>query len=116
MKHHSQRSKRPPSRTLVPRILAALTAGAVTLGTLPYAYADDVDDVVISSVTEDLILPRVNTDVVDSLDGSSATITIAGRAMARHRASLRSAPPAILPDGVSPTVHYTCNVIRKMSF
>ena len=32
MEHHSQRSKRPPSRTLAPRILAALTAGAVTLG------------------------------------------------------------------------------------
>ena len=76
MKHHSQRSKRPPSRTLAPRILAALTAGAVTLGALPYAYADDVDDVVISSVTEDMIFPRVNTDVVGSLDGSSATITI----------------------------------------
>ena len=76
MKHHSQRSKRPPSRTLAPRILAALTAGAVTLGALPYAYADDVDDVVISSVTEDLIFPRVNADVVGSLDGSSATITI----------------------------------------
>ena len=76
MKHHSQRSKRPPSRTLAPRILAALTAGAVTLGALPYAYADDVNDVVISSVTEDLILPRVNADVVGSLDGSSATITI----------------------------------------
>ena len=76
MKQHAQRSKRPPSRTLAPRILAALTAGAVTLGALPYAYADDVDDVVISSVTEDMIFPRVNTDVVGSLDGSSATITI----------------------------------------
>ena len=76
MKQHAQRSKRPPSRTLAPRILAALTAGAVTLGALPYAYADDVDDVVISSVTEDMIFPRVNADVVGSLDGSSATITI----------------------------------------
>ena len=76
MKHHSQRSKRPPSRTLAPRILTALAAGAVTLGALPSAYADDVDDVVISSVTEDLIFPRVNADVVGNLDGSSATITI----------------------------------------
>ncbi|WP_315453184.1 hypothetical protein [uncultured Selenomonas sp.] len=76
MKHHSQRSKRPPSRTLAPRILTALAAGAVPLGALPSAYTDDVDDVVISSVTEDLIFPRVNADVVGSLDGSSATITI----------------------------------------
>ena len=51
MKHHSQRSKRPPSRTLAPRILAALTAGAVTLGALPYAYADPI---VASSVTSDM--------------------------------------------------------------
>ena len=72
MKNHSQRSKRPPSRTLAPRILAALTAGAVTLGALPYAYADPI---VASSVTSDMV---AEDGVMGSMDGSSATIT-AGR-------------------------------------
>ncbi|WP_315437234.1 autotransporter outer membrane beta-barrel domain-containing protein [uncultured Selenomonas sp.] len=70
MKHHSQRSKRPPSRTLAPRILAALTAGAVTLGALPYAYADPI---VVSSVTSDMV---TEDGVAGSIDGSSATITV----------------------------------------
>ena len=70
MKHHSQRSKRPPSRTLAPRILAALTAGAVTLGALPYAYADPI---VASSVTSDMV---AEDGVMGSMDGSSATITV----------------------------------------
>ena len=70
MKHHSQRSKRPPSRTLAPRILAALTAGAVTLGALPYAYADPI---VASSVTSDTV---AEDGVAGSIDGSSATITV----------------------------------------
>ena len=70
MKHHSQRSKRPPSRTLAPRILAALTAGAVTLGVLPYAYADPI---VASSVTSDMV---AEDGVMGSMDGSSATITV----------------------------------------
>ena len=70
MKHHSQRSKRPPSRTLAPRILAALTAGAVTLGALPYAYADPI---VASSVTSDMV---TEDGVAGSIDGSSATITV----------------------------------------
>ena len=70
MKHHSQRSKRPPSRTLAPRILAALTAGAVTLGALPYAYADPI---VASSVTSDTV---AEDGVMGSMDGSSATITV----------------------------------------
>ena len=61
----SQRSV-PPPRTLVPRILAALTAGAVTLGALPYAYAESV-----THITE-------NTDgsVAGSEDGTSATIIV----------------------------------------
>ena len=70
MKHYSQRSKRPPSRTLAPRILAALTAGAVTLGALPYAYADPI---VASSVTSDMV---AEDGVMGSMDGSSATITV----------------------------------------
>ena len=70
MKHHSQRSKRPPSRILAPRILAALTAGAVTLGALPYAYADPI---VASSVTSDMV---TEDGVAGSIDGSSATITV----------------------------------------
>lgn len=70
MKHHSQRSKRPPSRTLAPHILAALTAGAVTLGALPYAYADPI---VASSVTSDMV---AEDGVMGSMDGSSATITV----------------------------------------
>ena len=70
MKHHSQRSKRPPSRTLAPRILAALAAGAVTLGALPYAYADPI---VASSVTSDMV---TEDGVAGSIDGSSATITV----------------------------------------
>ena len=70
MKQHAQRSKRPPSRTLAPRILAALTAGAVTLGALPYAYADPI---VASSVTSDMV---AEDGVAGSIDGSSATITV----------------------------------------
>ena len=70
MKQHAQRSKRPPSRTLAPRILAALTAGAVTLGALPSAYADPI---VASSVTSDMV---AEDGVMGSMDGSSATITV----------------------------------------
>ena len=70
MKQHSQRSKRPPLRTLAPRILAALAAGAVTLGALPYAYADPI---VASSVTSDMV---TEDGVAGSIDGSSATITV----------------------------------------
>ena len=72
MKHHSQRSKRPPSRTLAPRILAALTAGAVTLGVLPCAYAAN-NFIVTSSVTEDT---EVQYGVVGDIDGAPATITV----------------------------------------
>lgn len=72
MKHHSQRSKRPPSRTLAPRILAALTAGAVTLGALPCAYAAN-KFIVTSSVTEDT---EVEYGVVGNIDGAPATITV----------------------------------------
>ena len=72
MKHHSQRSKRPPSRTLAPRILAALTAGAVTLGALPCAYAAN-NFIVTSSVTEDT---EVQYGVVGNIDGAPATITV----------------------------------------
>ena len=70
MKQHAQRSKRPPSRILAPRILAALAAGAVTLGALPYAYADPI---VASSVTSDMV---AEDGVMGSMDGSSATITV----------------------------------------
>ena len=59
-----------PSRRLVPCILAALTAGTVTLGALPCAYADPI---VRSSVTEDIDAPD---GVAGSIDGSAATITI----------------------------------------
>ena len=72
MKHHSQRSKRPPSRTLAPLILAALTAGAVTLGVLPCAYAAN-NFIVTSSVTEDT---EVQYGVVGNIDGAPATITV----------------------------------------
>ena len=61
----SQRSV-PPPRTLVPRILAALTAGAVTLGALPYAYAESV-----THITE-----NTNGTVAGSTDGTSATIIV----------------------------------------
>ena len=61
----SQRSV-PPPRTLVPRILAALTAGAVTLGALPYAYAESV-----THITE-----NTNGSVAGSTDGTSATIIV----------------------------------------
>ena len=56
----------PPPRTLVPRILAALTAGAVTLGALPYAYAESV-----THITE-----NTNGSVAGSTDGTSATIIV----------------------------------------
>ena len=59
-----------PSRRLVPCILAALTAGTVTLGALPCAYADPI---VRSSVTEDIDAPD---GVAGSIDGSAAAITI----------------------------------------
>ncbi len=55
---------------LVPRILAALAAGAVTLGALPCAYADPI---VRSTVTEDIDAPD---GVAGSIDGSAAAITI----------------------------------------
>lgn len=59
-----------PSRRLVPRILAALAAGAVTLGALPCAYADPI---VRSTVTEDIDAPD---GVAGSIDGSDSTITV----------------------------------------
>ena len=60
----------PPRGTLVPRILAALTAGAVTLGALPYASADPI---VTPTVTADAVAPD---GVAGSIDGSAATITV----------------------------------------
>ena len=59
-----------PSRRLVPCILAALTAGTVTLGALPSAYAAPI---VRSTVTEDIDAPE---GVAGSIDGSDATITV----------------------------------------
>ena len=59
-----------PSRRLVPCILAALTAGTVTLGALPCAYAAPI---VRSAVTEDIDAPE---GVAGSIDGSDATITV----------------------------------------
>ena len=59
-----------PSRRLVPCILAALTAGTVTLGALPCA---DAAPIVRSAVTEDIDAPE---GVAGSIDGSAATITI----------------------------------------
>ena len=61
----------PPPRTLVPRILAALAAGVVTLGALPCAYA--APPMVRSAVTEDMDLPD---GVAGSINGSDATITV----------------------------------------
>ena len=71
MKHHSQRSKRPPSRTLAPRILAALAAGAFTLGGMPHGFAAPPD--VMSTVTTDTL---ANDGVAGSTDGTAATITV----------------------------------------
>lgn len=59
-----------PSRRLVPCILAALTAGTVTLGALPCA---DAAPIVRSAVTEDIDAPE---GVAGSIDGSDATITV----------------------------------------
>lgn len=59
-----------PSRRLVPCILAALTAGIVTLGALPCAYAAPI---VRSAVTEDIDAPE---GVAGSIGGSDATITV----------------------------------------
>ena len=102
MKHHSQRSKRPPSRTLAPRILAALTAGAVTLGALPYAYADPI---VASSVTSDMV---TEDGVAGSIDGSSATITV-GRTGDGDTPRLQRATPR---NGASPTGHTSSRPYR----
>ena len=71
MKHHSQRSKRPPSRTLAPRILAAPAAGAFTLGGMPYGFATNPD--VMSTITTDTL---ANDGVAGSTDGTAATITV----------------------------------------
>ena len=71
MKHHSQRSKRPPSRTLAPRILAALTAGAFTLGGMPHGFAADHD--VVSTVTTDIL---ANDGVASITDSTASTITV----------------------------------------
>ena len=61
-----------PSRRLVPCILAALTASAVTLGALPSADAAP-PPVVRSAVTEDITAPD---GIAGSIDGSAATITV----------------------------------------
>ena len=64
-RHHTHKSK-----SLTPRILAALAAGAFTLGGMPYALADPI---VMSTVTTD----TVSTDgVAGSTDGTAATITV----------------------------------------
>mgnify|MGYP000905008233 CR=1 FL=1 len=59
-----------PPRTFVPRVLAALAVGAVTIGEIPYACADPI---ATSAVTEDTVAPA---GVAGSIDGSAATITV----------------------------------------
>ena len=60
----------PPPRTLVPRILAALAAGAFTLGAQPYVIAAPDQ---MTSVTEDVVTSE---GVAGSIDGTAATITV----------------------------------------
>ena len=93
MKHHSQRSKRPPSRTLAPRILAALAAGAFTLGGMPYALADPT---VMSTVTTDTL---ANDGVAGSTDGTAATITV-----------------GTAGGGASPEVYYLAGSYHRPTF
>lgn len=59
-----------PPRTFVPRVLAALAVGAVTIGEIPYACADPI---ATSAVTEDTVALA---GVAGSIDGSAATITV----------------------------------------
>ena len=101
MKHHSQRSKRPPSRTLAPRILAALTAGAVTLGVLPCAYAAN-NFIVTSSVTEDI---EVQYGVVGNIDGAPATITVGREGYGGTPSSIRRTATERLWSGGMPSAH-----------
>ena len=66
MKHRFSRRELSHPRTLVPRILAALAAGAFTLGVQPYVIAAPV-----ITVTTD-----TDSDVVGSDDGSPATLIV----------------------------------------
>ena len=66
MKHRFSRRELSPPRTLVPRILAALAAGAFTLGAQPYVSAAPV-----VTVTTDR-----NFEVEGSVDGSPATLIV----------------------------------------
>ena len=70
MKPPSPRDNPPPSRTRAPRSLAALTAGAFTLGGMPYALAGPT---VMSTVTTDTVASE---GVAGSTDGTAATITV----------------------------------------
>ena len=70
MKRQRYHKKAPLSRKLVPRILAALAAGAFTLGGMPYALADPT---VMSTVTTDTVSSE---GVAGSTDGTAATITV----------------------------------------
>ena len=70
MKRQRYHEKAPLSRKLAPRILAALAAGAFTLGGMPYALADPT---VMSTVTTDTVSSE---GVAGSTDGTAATITV----------------------------------------
>ena len=70
MKRQRYHEKAPLSRKLTPRILAALAAGAFTLGGMPYALADPM---VSSTVTTDTVASQ---GVAGSTDGTAATITV----------------------------------------
>ncbi|MFC2316327.1 MAG: autotransporter domain-containing protein, partial [Selenomonas massiliensis] len=65
-RHHTHKSK-----SLAPRILAALAAGAFTLGGMPHGFAAPPD--VMSTVTTDTL---ANDGVAGSTDGTAATITV----------------------------------------
>ena len=64
-RHHTHKSK-----SLTPRILAALAAGAFTITSMPHALADPT---VMSTVTTDTL---ANDGVAGSTDGTAATITV----------------------------------------
>jgi len=87
-RHHTHKSK-----SLTPRILAALAAGAFTLGGMPYALADPM---VSSTVTTDTVSSE---GVAGSTDGTAATITV-----------------GTAGGGASPEVYYLAGSYHRPTF
>lgn len=86
-RHHTHKS-------LTPRILAALAAGAFTLGGMPYALA--AAPTVMTTVTTDTL---ASDGVARSTDGTAATITVGTEG-----------------DGASPEIYYLAGSEHRATF